>query len=159
MLHHQQDYPLQNSVFSTAVFINASLPYSKNTTNGVDMADLYATYGSTPAAWTSIVPSDDAKLNSDIDSMLVAEDQDSLQQIRRWHPESDRERIDVPTVHVYGGRDPYMPQGQLLKQLCDKGPTYEYKHPGGHEVPRSRQICKEVADRILQAKARAELHM
>lgn len=158
MLHRLQERPYDRPPFSLAIFIGASLPYSKTVGRGVDMSRLYASTGSTPAVWQSVVPSDDGRLSSDSISSLTEEViSKPLEQIRRWHPAADSTRIQVPTVHVYGEQDPYLPQGLLLKELCAGGSTFAYKHAGGHELPRALRVSKDIAEVILKARARADL--
>ncbi|RPA82085.1 hypothetical protein BJ508DRAFT_414343 [Ascobolus immersus RN42] len=54
-------------------------------------------------------------------------------------------RITIPTVHVYGGRDPRWPASLQLAYLCDGGVRKVWNHGGGHDVPRGKEVSETLA--------------
>ncbi|KAI1186490.1 serine hydrolase FSH [Nemania serpens] len=52
---------------------------------------------------------------------------------------------DIPTVHIYGEKDPICPSGIQLAYLCRAGKENMYNHQGGHDVPRSPKVAVDVA--------------
>lgn len=58
--------------------------------------------------------------------------------------------IRIPTVHIYGQKDPRDKASLLLSEFCDdgKGRKKIFGHPGGHEIPRHRNVSEEIAELI-----------
>lgn len=52
-------------------------------------------------------------------------------------------RIKIPTVNIYGVKDPRYPAAMQLSHFCEN--TKRYDHGGGHEVPRSTAVSEEIA--------------
>ncbi|KAF2770181.1 hypothetical protein EJ03DRAFT_310813 [Teratosphaeria nubilosa] len=57
----------------------------------------------------------------------------------------DRFRIKIPTVHVYGAKDPRTPHALQLALMCDPHKRMTYDHGGGHEIPRSIEKSLDLA--------------
>ncbi|KAK4147656.1 serine hydrolase FSH [Dichotomopilus funicola] len=58
-------------------------------------------------------------------------------------------RITIPTVHVYGARDPRCPASIQLSYFCrEAGHTRMYDHGGGHDIPRSTVVSKRLAELV-----------
>jgi predicted esterase len=152
LLHRQEEDKFEPSPFSLAIFVNASLPYSKSRKSGVDMTHVFSHFGTNDFAWKCVVPSDDGSISSAQDKEIH---DNAL--VRRWHPSHDANRILIPTVQIYGSQDAYLPQSELLRDLCDEEFRHVYKHHGGHEIPRAANVCRNIAGVILQTKSRAEL--
>lgn len=57
-------------------------------------------------------------------------------------------RIRIPTVHVYGSKDPKWPAAMQLAEFCDD--RVEYDHGGGHDIPRSTEVSMKIADMVRQ---------
>ncbi|KAJ5115186.1 hypothetical protein NUU61_000945 [Penicillium alfredii] len=54
-------------------------------------------------------------------------------------------RITVPTVHVYGSKDPRYAAGVHLSAICDPATCRTYNHGGGHEIPRTDAVSQSIA--------------
>ncbi|KAK3381175.1 serine hydrolase FSH [Podospora didyma] len=54
-------------------------------------------------------------------------------------------RIDIPTVHVYGAKDPRWPSSMQLAYFCKEENRVMYDHGGGHDIPRSSQVSETIA--------------
>ncbi|KAL4873913.1 hypothetical protein BDV12DRAFT_58 [Aspergillus spectabilis] len=65
-------------------------------------------------------------------------------------------RISVPTVHIYGERDPRYVAGIQLSEICVKGSRKVYNHGGGHEIPRFEAVSGAIADLVRWAVRAAE---
>lgn len=58
--------------------------------------------------------------------------------------------IRIPTVHIYGVKDPRAKASLLLSEFCDgeNGRKKIFGHPGGHEIPRHRNVSEEIAELV-----------
>jgi len=52
-------------------------------------------------------------------------------------------RIKIPTVHVYGAKDPRWPASLQLAHFCNRREMYD--HGGGHDIPRSTDVSLKLA--------------
>ncbi|CAJ2512317.1 Uu.00g053320.m01.CDS01 [Anthostomella pinea] len=57
--------------------------------------------------------------------------------------------IDIPTVHIYGIKDPRYPAAVQLAWFCNPDKRRVFDTGGGHEIPRSSQVSREIADAIV----------
>ncbi|MCJ1321642.1 hypothetical protein MMC15_006987 [Xylographa vitiligo] len=57
-------------------------------------------------------------------------------------------RIRIPTVHVYGKKDPRCPASIQLAWFCEESKRREYDHGAGHEVPRKREVSMAIAEAV-----------
>lgn len=57
-------------------------------------------------------------------------------------------KIPIPTVHVYGSKDPRFPASVTLAQFCDQAVRRTFDHEGGHEIPRKKQISETMAELV-----------
>lgn len=60
-------------------------------------------------------------------------------------------RIDIPTLHVYGSKDPRYAAGVHLSGVCNPEKRRTYDHGGGHEIPRTNEVSSSIADLFLWA--------
>jgi len=63
---------------------------------------------------------------------------------------------DVPTVHIYGNRDPRYPASLQLAHFCEE--KKEFDHGAGHEIPRNKEVSERIARLIEWAVEKAELN-
>lgn len=61
-------------------------------------------------------------------------------------------RINLPTVHVYGSKDPRWPAGIQLAEFCDD--REEFDHGGGHDIPRSTEVSERIASMVRRLMGR-----
>jgi hypothetical protein len=59
--------------------------------------------------------------------------------------------IQIPTVHVYGSRDPRMGSALQLAQFCKASRRKSFDHGGGHDIPRTTVVSKKIAELLLWA--------
>ncbi|KAL4964855.1 putative EF-hand calcium-binding domain protein [Aspergillus stella-maris] len=65
-------------------------------------------------------------------------------------------KISIPTVHIYGERDPRYVAGIQLSEVCERGKRKVYNHGGGHEIPRFEAVSGALADLVRWAVRAAE---
>jgi pimeloyl-ACP methyl ester carboxylesterase len=63
--------------------------------------------------------------------------------------------IKIPTVHIYGSKDPTAPASIRLAHLCDPNNRKIFDHGGGHDIPRSKQVSEDIANLIMWGVSRA----
>jgi len=55
-------------------------------------------------------------------------------------------RVGIPTVHVYGAKDPRWPSSMQLAHFCRDRKMFD--HGGGHDIPRSTEVSERIAELI-----------
>lgn len=56
--------------------------------------------------------------------------------------------ISIPTVHIYGGKDPRFPASVQLSHFCESSMKRTFDHGGGHDVPRTMKVSKTIAELV-----------
>lgn len=54
-------------------------------------------------------------------------------------------KIKIPTVHIFGSRDPRFPASLQLAHICDPSVRKMFDQGGGHDIPRSKQVSEDIA--------------
>lgn len=62
----------------------------------------------------------------------------------RYHPEIEKAKITVPTLHIIGDADQYASQSRLLSKLCNTEAKVIH-HPEGHRIPKDPPFQHKVA--------------
>ncbi|KAJ6087599.1 hypothetical protein N7467_006513 [Penicillium canescens] len=62
-------------------------------------------------------------------------------------------RINIPTAHIYGVKDPRYVAGVHLSGICDPEKRRTYDHGGGHEIPRTGAVSDKIAEMFQWAAA------
>ena len=62
-----------------------------------------------------------------------------------------RFRIKIPTVHIYGNKDPRCPASLQLVHFSSPELRRTYDHGGGHDVPRKTEVSESVANLVQWA--------
>lgn len=57
-------------------------------------------------------------------------------------------RITIPTVHIYGAKDPRWPASQQLAHFCENRKMYD--HGGGHDIPRTTEVSTRLAELVQE---------
>lgn len=57
-------------------------------------------------------------------------------------------RVQVPTVHVVGTKDPHRPFGLDLIELCDRKVRQTIDHVMGHEIPRDNIATEAIRNAV-----------
>ena len=131
LLHHELEKPWEPAPFRAAVFISSVHPYSKSTTEGVDVTD--------------VVPLDERfDYASSSESSLSSDEDLTDTTIRRLTPESTGAKIRIPTAHIYGENDTLMTESQDMLKMCDHSLTSTFVHHGGHDIPLEVETSKKI---------------
>ncbi|CAM1501899.1 Fc.00g038830.m01.CDS01 [Cosmosporella sp. VM-42] len=69
--------------------------------------------------------------------------------------ERQNKRIKIPTVHIYGYKDPAYQESLNLRDMCDPRSRLEYSHTSGHEIPRGVRVTEEMAQVVKKGMERA----
>ncbi|KAI1204354.1 serine hydrolase FSH [Annulohypoxylon truncatum] len=69
--------------------------------------------------------------------------------------ECRNKRIKIPTVHIYGCKDPAYQESLNLKDMCEPRNMLEYDHSSGHDIPRGISVTKEMARTVQKGIERA----
>lgn len=64
---------------------------------------------------------------------------------------ADIHRIPIPTVHIYGSKDPRMGSALQLAGMCRSDKARVACHGGGHDIPRTSGVSDSIARLILWA--------
>ncbi len=64
--------------------------------------------------------------------------------------------IDIPTLNIVGGKDPYILGAMALYNMCDEDTAELFDHGKGHTVPRDHTTIKELCDAIERLVDRKE---
>lgn len=57
-------------------------------------------------------------------------------------------RISIPTVHIYGSRDPRYPASLQLANICNPAWRKTFDHQGGHDIPRNKEVSRKIAELV-----------
>ncbi|KAL8990522.1 MAG: hypothetical protein Q9177_000853 [Variospora cf. flavescens] len=153
-LYHQAETPLQPLPFNAAIFICGGVPFQVLDDLGVDItkeaweinqksAKALAEQASTDAIlkaglyrWTST-----EGLNTNGDAALDPANVFGLDFTKM----PKHLQIKVPTVHIYGNKDPRSTASLQLAQFSDPTLSKMYDHGGGHDVPRKTNVSEDIA--------------
>lgn len=82
-------------------------------------------------------------------ALSVSEMDGSWSRINPQELEGKNRRIKIPTVHIYGRKDPAYQESLNLKNMCEPRNRLEYAHGSGHDIPRGIEVTGDMA-RIVQ---------
>lgn len=157
LLLHRANRPLEPPPFKAAIFICGGAPLVLAESVGFDIPQ---------AVWERDRASRDALFAQADSAAILAKGAD------RWTgsagdggPTEDEIRrdlrgpfsIDLPTVHVYGNKDPRYSAGVQLSGLCAEDKRRVFDHRGGHEIPRTEAVSREIAGLVRWALDQAGL--
>lgn len=156
-LYHQRASPEVPFPFKTAIFICGSVPLSVVEDVGFAVPD---------EAWRIFEICRQSLFAQSSSSAIVARGQD------RWacpflaladNPNPKEEKLifgldfakipsdfllPIPTVHIYGSKDPIFPSTMQLAQFCEPRFRKLYDHGGGHEIPRRSDVSRAIAELV-----------
>jgi len=153
LLYHQRYHPEQDPLFKIAIFICGGVPI-----NVLDDLDIYVTDEAREWDTTSKV-----QLMARASSDAILRDG-----TKRWGvgfdpmAKSDKSNvfginfelipkewlIQIPTVHVYGARDPRYPASITLAHFCEASVRRNFDHGGGHDIPRRAEVSEMLAELV-----------
>lgn len=65
-------------------------------------------------------------------------------------------KIKIPTVHVYGAKDPKYVASVQLVHLCEENRRRTFDHGGGHDVPKRTNVSERMAELVEWAAKEAQ---
>lgn len=152
LLHHRKVAPHAPDLFNLAVFTCASLPFDPDTETQPHKYNTIIDAKTGAVEIHDWVPGDIVE-PSEINGFLVPSEPDDVI-LRRYHPERESTRIPIPTVHIMGQYDPFLPQEQALADLCGED-KFIVLHDKDHQLPRDAQFAQKAATAIQDAIAKA----
>lgn len=69
---------------------------------------------------------------------------------------SEHSKIRIPTVHIYGAKDPRRSASLQLACLCRAEVRKIYDHGGGHDIPRRKEVSEAIAGLVRWSVKMAE---
>jgi len=146
LLRHQIQTPHQPPPFKFAIFICGGAPLREMESLGYSIApnvwerDRSSRSALQHKAALSTILSQGSARWTEVDTSITAEDlADEI---------TGPYLIKIPSVHIYGRKDPRYYAGMQLSNLFDKQTQRTYDHQGGHEIPRSEAVCRKIVDLV-----------
>lgn len=143
ILHHQDEHPFAAPLFRFAIFVNGSLPYSKTSRLGVDVSQIF--HEAAMDKGKVFTPTDDDDISDSDDGAILQ----MMLPIRRFSPRTHKDRISIPTAHIFGKKDHFRLQSLQLANLCDSKQATCFEHSGAHDVPRRGDQSAGIAKAIM----------
>ncbi|KAL8951520.1 MAG: hypothetical protein Q9222_002511 [Ikaeria aurantiellina] len=99
--------------------------------------------------WSNVNHKNHGGVNGDFTSDTPVEDASDVFGLDFTRgPLSGEVKIRMPTVHVYGNKDPRCPASLQLAELCEKKWRRVFDHGGGHDVPRKTEVSEGIAQLV-----------
>ena len=150
--------PLGPPLFRFAIFIGGTSPFSCKPDVGWDVTEQYGDIDLKRYLYEQIVVSSPANHTVQSRSFKQEASEDSCRMFLPTivYPYTNIDRIQIPTVHVYGSRDPWKTQILQLVDLCEPDFRDIMEHADGHEIPLQANLGQEISIMIKKAAARSE---
>ncbi|KAL9600260.1 MAG: hypothetical protein Q9219_003304 [cf. Caloplaca sp. 3 TL-2023] len=153
-LYHQAETPNQPLPFKVAIFICGGVPLQVLEDVGIDVSQEAWDMNEESSKALAEQASSDAILKSGLNRWVNASGATSNGDVP-LDPKNvfgldfttmpKHLRIPLPTVHVYGNKDPRCPSSLQLTQFSDPKLRRTYDHGGGHDVPRKTEVSDNIA--------------
>ncbi|KAK4118271.1 hypothetical protein N657DRAFT_651448 [Parathielavia appendiculata] len=137
-------------LFRVAIFTCASLPFDLDCNSDDGRIKYYTAIDPLTGAVSvrDFVPGITHVETTKVNGYITSPEPGELP-LRRYHPDRERLRIPISTVHILGERDPFVPQSRALVGLCDDAVVVS--HERGHELPRDGLFARKAANAISAA--------
>ncbi|PWY91352.1 EF-hand calcium-binding domain protein [Aspergillus sclerotioniger CBS 115572] len=150
-LLHRFEEPGRPLPFKAAIFICAGVPLKIMEKVGYEIA---------PEVWDKDILTRKALMAQADASAILSQGSSrwqggnvfsaSVEDIRKEITPSEVQ-INIPTVHIYGEKDPRWSAGIQLSQACDPAKRKLYDHGGGHDIPRTREVTNNLEELVRWA--------
>ncbi|KAI4144716.1 MAG: hypothetical protein L6R39_004066 [Caloplaca ligustica] len=153
-LYHQAETPNEPLPFKVAIFICGGVPLQVLEDLGIDVSQEAWDMNNKSAKALAEQASTDSILKSGLSRWVNAEgviprSDAALDETNLFGLDFTKMpkhlRIKVPTVHIYGNKDPRCPASLQLAQFADPALRKSYDHGGGHDVPRKTDVSESIA--------------
>ncbi|MCJ1397715.1 hypothetical protein MMC11_000911 [Xylographa trunciseda] len=156
LLSHFINTPHAASPFKLAVFICSGLPLTALDELGLPVGqkardiDERSKQALSAQASSESILAQGAERWTGIESAVITDEEvsetdvyglDFTQYPKEW-------RLRIPTVHVYGKKDPRCPASIQLAWFCEEDKRRVYDHGAGHEVPRRKEVSMAIAEAV-----------
>ncbi|RHZ54156.1 putative EF-hand calcium-binding domain protein [Aspergillus thermomutatus] len=148
LLHQAQD-PAQPPPFNAAIFICGGAPLKLLESVGFEVSDAVKARDqlgrealAAQADSASILARGSARWTGEASLGGAVDEEEFREEIRGPFT------VGIPTVHVYGSRDPRYVAGVQLSGICEPGKRRVFNHGGGHEIPRTDRVSRTIADLV-----------
>ncbi|KAL8723284.1 MAG: hypothetical protein Q9225_000406 [Loekoesia sp. 1 TL-2023] len=166
-LYHQAETPNQPLPFGVAIFICGGVPLQVLEDVGIEVSKEAWDMNNKSSKALAEQASSDAILKSGLNRWITADgviaNGDALQDPKNvfgldFTRIPQHLRIKVPTVHIYGNKDPRCPASLQLAQFSDPSLRKTYDHGGGHDVPRKSDVSESIAQLVEWSALAASAH-
>ncbi|KAI4124585.1 MAG: hypothetical protein LQ338_004723 [Usnochroma carphineum] len=166
-LYHQAETPDQPLPFKVAIFICGGLPLHGLEDVGIEVSQEAWDMNDRSAKALAEQASADSILKSGLSRWVNAEGVNSNGDVAidptnvfglDFTKIPKHLRIQVPTVHIYGNKDPRCPASLQLAQFSDPTLRKTYDHGGGHDVPRKTAVSESIAQLVEWSALAAGVH-
>ena len=156
LMYHQAENPHLPSPFKVAIFICGGVPLSVIEDLGVHVSaearDLDARTSKQlqqrASAVATAAPRTDYWISVDERLFDPSAPIDTSNVFGLDFTKIQKPRISIPTVHIYGGKDPRFPASVQLAHFCEPSMKRTYDHGGGHDVPRTKEVSEAIAELV-----------
>ncbi|GFF29879.1 hypothetical protein IFM58399_02406 [Aspergillus lentulus] len=149
LLLHQAQNPTQPPPFKAAIFICGGPPLKLIESIGFQISDAVKERDragrealAMQAHSASILTKGSARWTGDASGGGAVDEEELRGEIRGPF------KVGIPTVHVYGSKDPRYAAGVQLSGICESGKRRVFDHGGGHEIPRTDRVSRTIADLV-----------
>lgn len=166
-LYHQAETPDQPLPFKVAIFICGGVPLQVLEDVGIEVSQEAWDINTKSSQALAEQASTDAILKSGLDRWVsadgvVANGEAPLDPTNVFGLDFTKMpknlRIKVPTVHIYGNKDPRYTASLQLAQFSDPTLRKTYDHGGGHDVPRKTEVSDSIAQLVEWSALAASVH-
>jgi hypothetical protein len=152
LLYHQAYHPSAEPLFKVAIFVCGGLPLDVVEDVGVPVSAEARDWDETSKVQLMAKASSSAILAHGTKRWGIgfnpsAPDLSNIFGIDFTEVEKEK-LIQIPTVHVYGARDPRYPASITLAHFCEESVRRTYDHGGGHDIPRTRDVSVMMAELV-----------
>ena len=155
ILYHEIEHPFAPPLFRFAIFICGGNPFSSTPSHGADVTELYMEDGVMNGDIVSEVSR--AREIEETPAKVDTPEEAFSKTVRRFNAKVDKERVQIPTGHIYGAKDVDFEKSRQLVELCEEKVRYEYVHKGGHNIPLGEETNRSIADVVKKVVARSEI--
>lgn len=152
LLHHQKVASHEPDLFNFAVFTCASLPFDPDTERQQPKYNTIISQETGEVSVQDWIQGESEVEPIEINGFITPLEPGDIT-LRRYHPEREKTRIHIPTVHIRGLADPFFSQQRVLTDLC--ADAFVLDHDQGHQLPRDSVFAKKAASLIQGAIAKA----
>jgi hypothetical protein len=181
MVHHNNEHPEQALPFKGAIFVCGGLPLQILTDLGLPVSERAWEINARSGTVLARVA---ASASEEIGKLLEAKNGPGIVRQGLWdkteHLEHDVGkttfpddssdvfgldieafpeglRIGIPTVHVFGIKDPRYPASIQLAHFSKEEKRRTFDHGGGHDIPRTTVVSNRIAELVVWLEEQIEL--